>query len=173
MPRRWYVATTKSNCEMLADRELRKQGFRSFSPRVRERQVVRRKFSEGVRHVVRPYFPNYIFVNFDQDRDRWSPIKSTKGITRLISQGELLVPVRRGVIEALVESSGDENFLIDERVDEVIRQLCPGDQVRIVAGAFSGFEGSVESLVKGDRVRVMLQVFGRDNPVVLERGQVR
>ncbi len=171
MPRRWYVATVKTNREFTAERELRRQGFRPWNPRVRERLVVRRKFSESVRHVVRPYFPNYMFICFDAERDVWSPIKSTKGITRLIAQGELLVPVRRGVIEALMEQSGELDFLIDERVEEVIRNFSVGDEVKVTDGPFSGFVGPISKMTSEKKIEVMLEVFGRSTKVVLSPDQ--
>lgn len=172
MPRRWYVATTKTNQESIAERELRKQGYRPWNPRVRDRLTVRRKFSEHVRHVIRPYFPNYIFVNFDCELDRWWPIKSTKGISGILSQGEFLIPVRRGVIEALIEGS-NEDFLIDERVDEVVRKFSVGDVVKVTDGPFSGFSGPIDQMNSGDRIRVILEVFGRKSPVDLSSEQVR
>jgi transcriptional antiterminator RfaH len=171
MARLWYVATTKSNHEHIAERELRKQGYFPFNPRVRVRETYNTKHGEKSRLVIRAYFPNYIFVRFDAQKDRWWPILSTKGVTSLIIQDEFPVPVRPGVISTLMASMGD-GFLQDERVDEVIRELHIGDEVKIKEGAFSGLKGTVSKMSSHEKISIILSVFGRENVVDLAREAV-
>jgi transcriptional antiterminator RfaH len=168
MARLWYVAITKTNQEQLAERELRKQGYFPWNPRVRVTVPYKTKEGEKHRLCIRSYFPNYIFVRFDALVDRWWPIKSTKGVTDVITQNEFPVPVRRGVIEMMMASCG-EGFLLDERVDEVIRELHIGDSVKIKEGAFSGLKGTVSKMSSHEKVSVILSIFGRDNVVDLDR----
>lgn len=170
--KRWYVATTKTNNEFLAERELRKQGYLPWCPRTRIRIAVMTKKGETSRLCIRAYFLNYMFVKFDAEEDRWWPIEHTKGIISVITQCEKPVPVRIGVIERLINFSGESDFMEDERVDEVIRDLHVGDTVKVKSGAFAGFSGPVTKMSSHDRIRVMLSIFGKDSPIEMAREDV-
>ncbi len=174
MAKLWYVATTKTNHEHIAERELRKQGYQPFNPRVRVRVPYKTKSGIKERLCIQAFFPNYIFVMFDAMRDRWWPIMSTKGITSVIIQNELPVPVRPGVIETFIGLSGELGFLEDEKVDEVIKDIRVGDVVTIKKGhPFAGFSGPVTKMSAHDRIRIILEVFGRKNPVEVLREVVQ
>lgn len=168
MARLWYVATTKTNQEHIAERELRKQGFFPWNPRIRVNALVKTKSGEKNRLCIKPYFPNYIFVRFDATRDRWWPIKSTKGVTGILVKDEIPLPVRKGVIETMMASCG-EGFIVDERVEEIIQELHVGDKVRIRSGAFSGKSGIVTKMSSHERIGVLLSIFGRSNEVNVPR----
>lgn len=143
----WHVASTKHNQEIKADVCLRRQGFETFFPRVRERT--------GRGYRVRPYLPRYIFVRFDRERDAWGRINSTRGVSRLFTSGDFPSRIRRGVIEAMIESAENGSFVTDDRMREII--FSAGDRVRVRSGPFSGKAGKVVSVHTEDEiVRIML-----------------
>lgn len=145
----WYVASTKHNQEPRADTELRRQGFETFLPRVRERYLTK------VAYRTRVYFPGYIFIRFDVVRHPWGRINSTRGVSRLFTCGDLPSRIRRGVIEAMRASAENGDFVRDDRMKEIA--FSAGDRVRVTAGPFRGKVGSVVNVVSvHDMVEVML-----------------
>src|SRR5690606_503175 len=50
-----------------------------------------------------PLFPGYLFIRLDRQLDNWYPIRSTRGVARVISFGGEPTPVRDELIEQLRE----------------------------------------------------------------------
>jgi transcriptional antiterminator NusG len=47
--------------------------------------------------------------------------------------------------------------------------FMPGDNVRVIAGAFADFNGKIESIdYERHRAKVLINIFGRETPVELE-----
>jgi len=155
MPKAWYVAATKYQQERLADIELRKQGFETFAPRirVRERIGVGGK-NERDRYVIRYYFPGYIFVRFDKDRERWQSIHYTRGVSRLFTCGEVPTRIRGGVIERMIAEAVRDDFAIDDKLNEIVFEA--GQAVKITAGPFAGLSGVVKAS-SHEKISVLLE----------------
>lgn len=153
MPRRWHVATTRPQQQVLADRELRRQGFETFNPRCR----VRWPSGDGRdRYKIEPYLPGYVFIRFDAVRDDWGCIRGTRGVGRLLAQGELPCRIRKGIIEGMVRLFRD-SFAVDERrLDELIIQS--GDDVTVLG--MPAVRATVTDRAHA-RVGMMVEMFGR------------
>lgn len=166
---RWYVAMTKDS--KTAERELRKQGFIVFNPRVRVRT--------GGRLRILPYIQGYLFLFFDVELDPWQRVNNTRGCKRLFVCDERPVPVRRGVIEALLSSCEDgEGYVIDEaKAQDIILRFKKDQAIRIVKGPLQGREGRVE----GDHsvsspheiISIILEVFGRPSSLRIKASEVQ
>jgi len=159
----WFLAQLKPNCGHIADRNLKRQGFRTFVPF--EEGTVRR----GVRFVTASMllFPGYIFVALDTATGQWRPINSTYGITRLVSFGEQPAPVPLAVISQLMLRCDVSGRLLPPRL------LKPGDQVRITSGPFAEFVGEVEKIAPDRRVFVLMELMGGQTRVALKADQLR
>ena len=164
----WYVATTKPSAEDLAEKELLKQGFSVFNPRIRRRLPMPRG---GHRLVVRPYLPGYILVRFNPNRDRWQSINGTRGVGKLFTCGKTPLHVRPGIVEELMALTTD-GYAIDEKLDEVVKRTFKvGDLVKLSSGSFAGFEAEV-ALSSSDKVCIILEVFGRRTKTVVMNSAV-
>lgn len=162
MPRTWHVATVRPLQDARAVRELNRQGFFTFAPRCRTRVI---KPNGQHRYCVRPYIPGYVFVRTDLKRDPWWRIGSTRGISRLISCGEVPSRVRRGIVEAMLRMCSG-GWAVDERqLDELVLQA--GDRVRTKNGVDATVMWSAH-----DRVRIMLELLGKEHQVTVERSFV-
>lgn len=158
---RWFCAQTHHHQEHRAFYELIKQGYHAWLPKIATGPLDAT--------VVRVMFPSYLFVEFDPNRDRWRPICSTYGISRLFGAGpERPLPVRVGVIEALKAREQPGTGVYDERIAP---PSLEGQTLRLKAGPFEGFEGLC---AKSDsaRVTVMLSMFGRATEVQAGRDDV-
>ncbi|MGA7711102.1 MAG: transcriptional activator RfaH [Rhizomicrobium sp.] len=160
---RWYAVQCLSHRESMASSHLRNQGFPAFLPR---RQKMRRH-ARKIDVVLAPFFPGYLFVQLDLQRDQWRSVNGTYGVGRLVMQGDAPAAAPRGVIEALRDAC-DENGVLRLPNDD----LKPGQSVRILSGAFADFVGEIDRLDDAGRVRVLLDIMGGGVPVVLPKGSV-
>ena len=60
----WFLAQLKPNSHRIAERNLARQGVRTFLPLQEETKRARGRFTTQMR----PLFPGYLFVAFDVDR---------------------------------------------------------------------------------------------------------
>ena len=82
--RLWYVVHTHMRCEPTAARNLEQQGFTTYLP-LRLRTV---RHARQARTLKDAYFPRYLFVALDLERDRWRSVSSTVGVVHFVSSGE-------------------------------------------------------------------------------------
>jgi len=156
---RWFVAHTLPKSEWKAELHLGAQGFRTYLPQVRK--TVRH--ARQLKTVLAPLFPRYLFVILDLGRDRWLSVRSTIGVSHLVTAEEgRPVPVPLGVVESLIEHSIGALTHVDYG-------LVRGERVRILSGPFAEFVGSLERLDASGRVRVLLEMMGTVVPVQLHR----
>jgi transcription elongation factor/antiterminator RfaH len=148
---RWYVAHTLPRREATAAAHLRGQGFRVFLPLQKKTVRHARKF----RVVTTALFPNYLFVSFDPDRDRWLSVNGTIGVAHLICSGERPTAAPMEVVETLLQSTGADGLL---RCSE---NLAAGQKVRLVAGPLAGCLGVLTRLDDAGRVDVLLELMGQ------------
>jgi transcriptional antiterminator RfaH len=154
---RWYVVHTQPHAEGRAATNLERQGYILFCPRLRKTVRHARKRAT----ILAPLFANYLFLRLDVSRDRWRSINGTRGVIRLITQGETPQPVPPGVVEALQDRIGADGVL------EWTQALRIGQSVRISGGPFADFVGTLEQLDDAGRVRVLLDILGRSVSVAL------
>jgi len=125
------------------------------------------------RTVKRKLYPGYVLVQTielkegDPDSDEaWHMIRNTTGVTGFVSSGTRPVPL-----------SGDEvnHILRAMRMEQprVRIGFAPGQNIRIVDGPFEDFVGTVEEInTEKGRVKVVVNMFGRETPVELDFLQV-
>ena len=153
---RWYVVHTHPHAEERVIANLAHQSFKTFCPHTQKTVRHARKLT----HVLTPLFPNYVFVRLNMHRDRWRCVNGTRGVVRIISQGEIPVAVPKGVVEALKVRMDAEGTI------DLSPSFKVGDSVRILEGPFSELIGTLELLDGAGRVRVLLELMGRVVSVV-------
>lgn len=158
----WYVVHTQPNREAVALRNLSNQGFKPFLPQFVKTISHARKFHKSMA----PLFPRYLFVRLDLNRDRWHSVNGTIGVSTLIMAGDRPSPVKRGVVETLIESTAPDGELRFQQ------PLSVGERVRLVAGPFAEQLGVLQHFDGSGRVRVLLEIMGGGIPVHLPRGDI-
>lgn len=164
---RWFAVQCQANREQGAAMQLRNQDFQVFLPL--RRKIWRRARRSEIRRV--PFFPGYLFVALDLERDRWRSINGTIGVQRLVMAGGEARPVAlpQGLIEALRGRADDRGLLAPETWPEALEV---GQRVRIVTGPFDNRLGELIGLDDAGRVRVLVELLGRRIPAVLSRDGV-
>ncbi|MDR9429066.1 MAG: transcriptional activator RfaH [Salibaculum sp.] len=159
----WFLAQLKPNCARIADKHLKRQGFRTFLPLEEETRRRNGKFVTSDR----PLFPGYIFVAFDAARGHWRQVNSTYGITRLVSFGKEPVAVPRDLISQIMLRCDTDGKLRPPKM------LEPGDQVTLTKGPFANFVAEVEKIAPDRRVWVLMEIMGGQKRVAVGADQLR
>ncbi|MEY8118844.1 transcriptional activator RfaH [Falsihalocynthiibacter sp. BN13B15] len=148
----WFAAQLKPNGLKTAQKNLERQGFYAFMPRLSVSQRVRNQFVDRME----PLFPGYIFVGVDPDSLPWNKINCTLGVGRLVSGiNGLPAELPRELIAQLLARANEENIM------QPVDQLPIGTKVTISAGPFTQWVAEVEASKKGERVDVLLSFMGR------------
>lgn len=105
-----------------------------------------------------PLFPRYLFIRLGllSSSQSWAPIRSTIGVSRLVSFGAEPSRVPDDLIAFLQTLQASVQ-------GEPKRLFEPGERVQLTDGAFAGFEG-IYQLANGDR-RVMVLIELMSKPV--------
>jgi transcription termination/antitermination protein NusG len=173
MARRWYIIHTYSGFEEKVKTALQERvksaGQDDYFGEilVPTEQVV--EMIKGTKKTSsRKFFPGYILLNMELNEATWHTVRGTPKVSGFV--GNDLNP------ESL--SDADAMKIIGRIKDGALKpkpkvSFEAGDQVRVIDGPFSNFQGMVDEVFpdKG-RVRVMVSIFGRETPVELEFIQV-
>lgn len=122
LDRRWYVVQTEPSRDYVAKRELEKRGFEPFlaecievTQHGRADRVNRRP---AISRTKMPFFPGYLFVRFDANRDDWGVIDAGDifGVSRLLRLDDRPIPVDEGYIVQLRADASTGLYIINGRV---------------------------------------------------------
>jgi len=159
----WFLAQLKPNCSHIAQRNLERQGYRTFLPL---EDVTKQRMGKFVRSK-RALFPGYIFVAFDAAQGLWRSVNATYGITSLVSFGNAPATVPQDLVTRLMGRCDDDGTLLPPKL------LQPGDSVTLSLGAFSNFVAEVEAIDPDKRVWVLMDIMGRQTRVKVSADQLR
>lgn len=170
--RNWYVLHTYPGEEEAVARNL-KQRIESlgmedkiFNVMVPKEKKI--KIKNGKRKVVEErIYPGYVFVEMIVTDDSWYVARNTPRVTGFIGAGTIPIPVSGKEVEVLQQRMGVESpqFKID---------VALGSLVKINDGPFKDFEGKVAEIdQERGKLKVLVNIFGRDTPVELDSLQVK
>lgn len=114
------------------------------------------------RTVERRVFPGYILVQMRMDEDSWYVVRNTPGVTGFVGMGNEPTPLRPEEVKQIMDRMANESPVIKV-------QYKVGQKVRIIDGPFNDFIGEVADIdMDKNKVRVMVNFFGRETPVELD-----
>jgi transcriptional antiterminator NusG len=116
--------------------------------------------------VDRKVFPGYILVQMNLTDDTYKLVKSTSGVTGFVQSGHKPVPLEDYEVKRIMH-----NLESSKEVPRVA--FHKNDIIRVVEGPFGDYTGKIEE-VNADRekLKVLINIFGRETPVELEFTQV-
>lgn len=151
----WFAAQAKPNAAHIAARNLSRQGFDVFLPL--ERYTSRR--GRMLRPALRPYFAGYLFVGFNPDTAPWQAIRSTYGVSRLVSFGASPRPVDPALVSQLMRVCDEEGVMRPHL------GLVAGDAVTVAEGPLAGVVGRLDAMAPKDRAWLLLEIMGKSTRV--------
>jgi len=176
-PGRWYVVHTYSGYEnkvrsnmgnVVASRGIDDRVFEVVIPM---EDVVEFKGGKKVT-VQKKVFPGYLLVRCDLDDDTWGAIRNTPGVTGFVGPGTKPTPLSRREVENILQVKV-------EGVEATTKQRRPrleyevDETVRVKEGPFADFSGQIAEINEDQlKLKVLVNIFGRETPVELEFSQV-
>ena len=112
----------------------------------------------------RKYFPGYIIVRMELTDETWHTVRGTPKITGFVGGDKAPPPISEEEVAKMTQQikEGATKPKPKIRFDE-------GENVRVVTGPFANFSGYVDEIMEEkEKLRVMVHVFGRATPVVLD-----
>ncbi len=144
-------------------RKLEEQGYEVFLPMLTQWEKTRAGWTKRQQVM----FPRYGFVRCGRPEQSIGPIRSTPGVSGLVSFGSTPAILNGATLEAI-------RLLAERQANAVTAKTSPfqaGESVEIAAGPLKGMSGIV-SAVAAERVTVMLRLLGREKPVAVPVGDV-
>lgn len=175
-PGKWFVVHTQSGYEKKVKQNLEAR-VQSFDMEEKIYEVVVpmedvTEFRNGQRVVVqKKMFPGYLLIRCRRNDDVHHMIRNTPGVTGFAGPGGKPSPLRRKEVD---------NFLaLKKDGDEPQRKIKPrllyelNEGVRIKEGPFADFQGQIVEINEEQlKVKVLVNIFGRETPVELDFAQV-
>lgn len=146
----WYVIQCKPRQESRAFENLERQGFPCYLPVLKAEKL----WHGCKREVQEPLFPGYLFIKLDGISDNWHPIRSTRGVIRIVRFNEYPVPLRDEIFEVIRERVASNQLRIP--------YLKPGERVRITEGCFSDVEAIFVANDGDERVVLLMNILHRE-----------
>jgi transcription termination/antitermination protein NusG len=176
-PGRWYVVHTYAGYENKVKSNLHS---RAVSMNMEERiyevvipmeDVV--EFKNGKKVVVqKKVFPGYLLCRCDLDDDSWSVIRNTPGVTGFVGPGTKPTPLSRREVESILQVKVEGVEAPSKRSRPRLEHEV-GETVRVKEGPFADFSGQIAEINEDQlKLKVLVNIFGRETPVELEFSQV-
>jgi transcriptional antiterminator NusG len=173
MDKKWYIINVQTGCENTAksaiEERIRNHKLEeSFGEILIPAENVVQLVKGQKQTKSRKFFPGYIFVNMVMNDQTWHLVRNSSKVSGFVG-GKVKPPE---VPEAEVLRVTQQMVGGAEKPKPKIK-FSQGENVMVVDGPFSNFNGTVEEIneEKG-KVKVLVSIFGRPTPVELDFIQV-
>lgn len=157
--RQWYLVQCKVTETQRALENLQNQSYHCFLPMIGIERIRNRK-----RQMVQePLFPGYLFIYLDQWEDNWQPIRSTRGVARLVAFGGYPVAVDDSLVNLLKQRCDQQ---------ELVAALKEGEKILINEGPFAGLDAIFKSYDGNERVIILLDFLNKQQKLTIPIGSV-
>lgn len=172
--RRWYPLCIQTQLVHVISGHMIGYGLKFFSPAmpvdvpVHSRNVITgARYISGRKRVLKPMFPGYAFARIDYAVE-FQKVRSRPGVLRCLENVDGPVVVSDLLITALREKEAD---LVEQKQKQPL-PYKEGQEVRVLQGPFADFIGKIERLDDNERIRLLLDLFGRKTPINLEAHEI-
>ncbi|MGI9085645.1 MAG: transcription termination/antitermination protein NusG [Aeromicrobium sp.] len=187
----WYVVHTYSGMEkrVKANLENRITSLNAedfiFEVVVPTEEVA--EIKNGQRKLVkRTVLPGYVLVRMDLTDESWGVVRHTPSVTGFVGNSHQPVPLSLAEVEKMLapaveaeiaatatETSGSEGQQTKAPKVE-FADFAAGDSVMVVDGPFATLHATITEInVDAQRVKALVEIFGRETPVELSFTQVQ
>jgi transcriptional antiterminator NusG len=181
-PGKWFVVHTQSGYEKKVKQNLEaRTSSMNMEGRIHEVVIPMEEvteFKNGKKVIVqKKMFPGYLLVRCFLDDDSWYVIRNTPGVTGFVGQGTKPSPLRRKEVETFltVPEGGDAAAPTGTGARPARPRLEweISETVRVKEGPFADFSGEIVEIDEDKlKVKVLVNIFGRETPVELDFSQI-
>jgi len=107
--------------------------------------------NQKVQTITEPMFSRYLFIELDDTTQNWGPIRSTLGVSKLVSFGPQPAKVSPDFIA----------FLKEAPPETLERMFAPGDNIQVASGPLAGLEGKYIAHDGETRAFVLVDLLGQ------------
>lgn len=156
----WYLVQSKPRQEQHARENLERQGFECFLPCFHKPSRNPEKTSKTS---LQPLFPGYLFIHLHAE-DHWSKLRSTRGVSRVVSFDGTPCQVHPSVIEKL---HARDNFAPTNI------ELRTGQVVNIEEGPLANIDAIFLNMNGEQRVLLLMNLLNRQHQIKLPLSCIR
>ena len=142
------------------------------------------EIKNGQRKLVkRTVLPGYVLVRMDLTDESWGVVRHTPSVTGFVGNSHQPVPLTlteveqmlAPVVEAEVAASASEATEQQSKAAKVeFSDFVAGDSVMVVDGPFATLHATITEInVDAQRVKALVEIFGRETPVELSFTQIQ
>ncbi|MGH2818505.1 MAG: transcription termination/antitermination protein NusG, partial [Actinomycetota bacterium] len=126
------------------------------------------EIKQGKKQIVqKKVFPGYLLCRMYLDDDSWYVVRNTPGVTGFVGSGAKPTPLSAREVDRILQVKEDQKKLKPRLEFE------ENESVRVTSGPFANFTGSISEInVDQSKLKVLVNIFGRETPVELGFDQV-
>jgi len=173
----WYVVHTQSGYEKKVRQNLQaRMTSMNLEDRILEVEIPMEdvdEFRNGKKVTVsKKVFPGYLLVRCYLDDEAWAVIRDTPGIVNFVGAGGKPSRLSRKEVETFLPVADESEAVVPKR-SKARFGFGVGETVRVKEGPFADFSGAIQEINEDQlKVKVLVNIFGRETPVELEFAQV-
>lgn len=155
----WHVVHTRARQEFRALEQLRNQHYECYLPTLQIEKMRGRR----IELCEEPLFSRYLFIRINQATVNWTAIRSTRGVSSLVTFGGRYATLADGWIDALKNAPFAAHRTL----------FTPGESVCITSGPFSGLEGIYQASDGDARALILIDLISQPQKLVFPMEALR
>ena len=172
--KKWYVVNTYSGHETKVKEKLemriQSMGMENYIFRVIVPETTEVEIKDGKqKEKVKKMFPGYVLVEMIMSDEAWFVVRNTPGVTGFIGssgKGAKPTPLQPYEVDNILRNMGISRLDVD-------KELEVGAKVKIIAGAFAGMYGTIETIdLPNQKLELNVDLFGQETAVEVELSQI-
>jgi transcriptional antiterminator NusG len=127
------------------------------------------EIKQGKKQVVqKKVFPGYLLCRMYLDDDSWRVVRETPGVTGFVGSTARPTRLSEKEVDRILQVKPEDKKKLKPRLE-----FEEQESVRVVSGPFANFTGTISEInVDQSKLKVLVNIFGRETPVELGFDQV-
>ena len=159
---KWYVIQAKPGLADRAQQELENQGFDTYQPKIWVEKIVKRQRKRRLEAL----FPGYIFIYLSELESDWRPIRSTRGVSKLVAFGGQPASVPSDIIQSIKDQISDDSTAEKSALEK-------NQTLEITEGPFINLRALFDTYDGEERAYVLLNMLGKWQRIAIELNMLK